>query len=333
MDPLTQGVIGAASAQSVARPGELRRASVIGFLSGLVADVDVFIRSATDPMLVLEYHRHFTHSLFFIPIGALVAALVLWPLFRRGLSFRRIYLYAIAGYLFSGFIDTCTSYGTYLLWPLTETRYAWHIISIIDPIFTLGLILAVVLAYRFRRTRISRFGFLFASGYLLLGYVQLQRAESIMFELAEQRGHVVERHMVKPTFGNLLLWRTIYLADDRFYVDAVRVAVSPRHYPGEDIERFDSASLPAQVAADTTLYHDIERFHHFSDGFVAYYPGRADILGDVRYALSPLSVTPLWGIEMDFARPEQHIRYEFYRSVNRETRQQFADMLLGRDID
>ena len=333
MDPLTQGVLGAASAQSVSRPGELRRATVIGFLSGMLADADVLIRSSSDPMLVLEYHRHFTHSLFFVPVGALLAAIILWPFFRRGLSFRRLYLYALAGYLFSGFIDTCTSYGTYLLWPLTNTRYAWSVVSIVDPVFTLGLIVAVLLAVKRKLPMLGRYGLLFAGSYLLLGYVQLQRAETVMFELAEQRGHQVERHMVKPTFANLLLWRSIYLAEGTFHVDAVRVALSKRVYVGNTIARFDTASLPAQVTADTRLYRDIERFHHFSDDFVIYYPGRADILGDVRYAMTPLSVTPLWGIELDYNQPQQHVRYAFYRQADRAARQQFVDMLFGKDIN
>ena len=32
-----------------------------------------------DALLVLDYHRHFTHALAFVPFGALIAALLLWP--------------------------------------------------------------------------------------------------------------------------------------------------------------------------------------------------------------------------------------------------------------
>src|SRR5690606_29471703 len=51
----------------------------LGALGGMAPDLDVIIRSASDPLLALEYHRHFTHSLAFIPIGGLlVAAPFLW---------------------------------------------------------------------------------------------------------------------------------------------------------------------------------------------------------------------------------------------------------------
>ncbi len=60
----------------------------------MAADLDVLIKSSTDPLLALEYHRHFTHSLLFIPVGALVCTLLLRPLFFRMFSWKRAYLYA-----------------------------------------------------------------------------------------------------------------------------------------------------------------------------------------------------------------------------------------------
>lgn len=332
MDVLTQGIIGAASAQSVANKKEIRQATLIGFLSGLLADADVFIQSASDPMLVLEYHRHFTHSLFFIPFGALLACLVLWPFFRRRLSFRRLYLYSFAGYLFSGFIDTCTSYGTYLLWPFMQDRLAWHIISIVDPVFTLGVLIAIVFAFKKQQALLSRAGLVFAGCYLLLGVVQLQRAESVLDTVVAERGHEIEQYMVKPTIGNLVLWRSIYLAGDTFYIDAIRVGIDTRIYTGDTIDRFKTGSLPTTIATDSILFRDIQRFDRFSDGYVAYYPGRDNILGDVRYSMSPLSSLPLWGIELDFDKTAEHVHYAFYRQVSEEHRQQFVDMLLGREL-
>ena len=52
---------------------------MVGLAAGLLADADVLISSANDPLLNIEYHRHFSHSLFFIPIGAAIA----WMLGRK----------------------------------------------------------------------------------------------------------------------------------------------------------------------------------------------------------------------------------------------------------
>ena len=60
MDPLTQGVLGATLPQASVSGRYAASAGLLGFLSGLAADLDVLIRSSTDPLLFLEYHRQFT---------------------------------------------------------------------------------------------------------------------------------------------------------------------------------------------------------------------------------------------------------------------------------
>ena len=151
MDPLTQCLLGGALAQSAANRKETRLALAIGFIAALPADADILIRAGGDPLLNIEYHRHFTHALIFIPVGALLVASVLWLLLRKRIGFKRIYVYALLGYATSGLLDACTSYGTHLLWPFSDERIAWSIIAIIDPVFSLILIIALVFGFRYRK--------------------------------------------------------------------------------------------------------------------------------------------------------------------------------------
>ena len=109
MDLLTQGLLGGALALSVADEKNARSAAVIGFAAGLLADADILIHTPDDPLLNIEFHRHFTHALVFIPIGALIAASILWPLLRKRLVFKKIYGFALLGYATSGLLDACTS--------------------------------------------------------------------------------------------------------------------------------------------------------------------------------------------------------------------------------
>ena len=81
MDLLTQGLLGAALAQAGSKQQETRIATGVGFFAGLLADADILIQSDQDPLLTVEFHRHFTHSIFFVPFGALIAALILWFFF------------------------------------------------------------------------------------------------------------------------------------------------------------------------------------------------------------------------------------------------------------
>jgi inner membrane protein len=333
MDIVTQGFLGATVTQLVAKKEHVRKATFIGMFAGVVADADVFIRSTTDPLLSLEFHRHFTHSIFFIPIGAFIVFILLWPFLRNQLSPRYLYLYCFSGYLLSGFIDACTSYGTHLLWPVIDSRISWHIISIIDPIFTTILIISVIVVYKTKKTIYSRYGLLLAASYLLVNVLQLNRAESLIFQLAEKRGHTIENMMVKPTIGNNVLWRSVYLYDDHFYIDAVRVGMNKQVYQGTSIKQFNlDESLP-MLDTNSILYKDIERFEYFSDGFVSEFPGKPEILGDIRYSMDPLSDIPLWGIEMNVSDTNQHVMFDSYRITSKEARQKFVDMLLGKTSD
>lgn len=333
MDILTQGILGAALAQSVAKKEEKRRATWIGLFSGVIADADILIQSSADPLLTIEYHRHFTHSLFFIPFGAAIAAILLWPWLKRHFDFSRLYVFCLAGYSFSGFIDACTSYGTHLFWPLYDQRVAFHIISIIDPVFTLMLLFAVIVSYR-KLADYSRYGLAFAACYLLLGYVQLQRADTYLQQIAAERGHEIERSVVKPTLGNLLLWRSIYLSRDRYYVDAIRLGIfSPyRLYAGGNIQQVIPQRYFLQLDTSSVLMNDIQRFTEFSDGYVAIHVDRPEVLADIRYSNVPNSLSPLWGIEMDLEQPDKHARYTFFRDLSKQKREQFIGMLLKNDI-
>jgi inner membrane protein len=330
MDLLTQGLLGAALAQTRARPAETRLAAGVGFMAGVLADTDVFIASSSDPLLGVEYHRHFTHSVLFIPLGALLAALLAYPLLRRRLGFARLYLFALLGYCLSGFIDACTSYGTYLLWPLYDERIAWRIVAIVDPLFTLTLLAAVSIALWKRRSRAAYAGLLLCGAYLALGVVQHQRALEAAVQLAASRGHAVERLVVKPTIGNLLLWRSVYLSGERFHVDALRLAGGTRVYPGDSVSAFDLQRDAPAVPAGSELDRDIARFDDLSDGFVIRHPGRSDVLGDIRYSMFPTSAQPLWGIKVDFDAPQRHTPYLFFRDSSVQQRRQFLDMLLGK---
>lgn len=333
MDLLTQGLLGGTLALSVADSRQSRYAALTGFAAALVADADILIGASSDPLMNLEFHRHFTHSLIFIPAGALIAALLLWPFLRKRIGFSRIYIYALLGYATSGLLDACTSYGTHLLWPFSDERIAWSIIAIVDPLFSLVLLIALILGFKYCKPRPARIGLALAGAYLLIGLWQHNNALQSAFELAAERGHAVERIIVKPTMANLVLWRSVYRSEGRYYVDAIRVGAGPeRIYPGDSVAVFDiERDLPG-IEKDSVLARDIERFSRLSNGYVVPDPGRARVLIDVRYSMLPTAITPMWGIDLDVGSNAQHAKFEVYRDRPGNARDLFLDMLLGRDL-
>lgn len=335
MDLLTQGLLGSVVALSASKRSEARSAVGIGFAAALLADADVLIGSASDPLLKIEFHRHFSHALIFIPAGALIAALLLWPLLRKRVEFKRIYLYAILGYATAGLLDACTSYGTHLLWPFSDTRIAWSIIAIVDPVFSALLLIALIIGFKRCRPRPARIGLGFAGAYLLLGLWQHQLALQAAIELATARGHEVQRVLVKPTLANLLLWRAVYQSGEYFHVDAIRVGLgssSARIYPGSSIRAFDARRDLPDLQEDSVLAGDIERFSVLADDYVVLDPGRSQVLSDIRYSMLPTTLTPMWGLDLAVSSPSQHAGFEVYRDRPDNARELFTAMLLARDL-
>ena len=332
MDILTQGLLGGVLAQSVAKKDETKLATLIGIVAGILADADIFIYSANDPLLNIEFHRHFTHSLFFIPFGAAIAMALFWPFIRKRISLSRLYLFSLMGYSLSGVLDACTSYGTHLFWPLSDERTALNIISIIDPIFTFILFLTLVVTLRLKRRPITRVGLLLAAIYMSLGYVQLQRAQDVAEVLIASRGHQSTQHIVKPTLANLVLWRSVYVHQNRIYVDAIRVGIFSKNkiFEGESVEKFVVAKHLPDLNASSVLYKDIQRFKIFSDEYIAINPTQKNVIGDLRYSMLPNKTKPLWGIVINQAQPQDHADYQFFRDTGRNVRQEFINMLLNR---
>ena len=333
MDIVTQGLAGAVLAQSFSKKHETRLALAIGFVAGLLADIDaLFTQSEADPLLQLDFHRHFTHSIFFIPFGGLLAALLMWPVLKKHLPFKRLLIFTTAGYATSGLIDACTSYGTSLLWPFSDERISWNIISILDPLFSFALILAILFAALKRTPRYAQLGVCFAITYLFVGFTQHERVEAMAMEVAKSRGHEVERMEIKPTMGNLLLWRSIYESENHFYIDAFRIGLdTAKVYQGESAKRFQATDLPLLDTGSVTA-EDIKRFDFFSNGYIALHAGDKPMIGDIRYSMLPTSIKPIWGIELDLSDQESHTPFNQYHDTSDATRQAFLDMLLGEDV-
>ena len=289
MDPLSQGTVGAAFAQSTGNKNNLFKIGVIGFLAGMAPDLDVLIQSSNDPILFLEYHRQFTHSLFFIPIGSLIVALFISPFMKSSMNFKTVYIASFLGYATHGLLDACTSYGTLLFWPFSNERITWNNISIVDPLFTIPALILVGTAIKTRKRIFSFFSIGWIIFYLTLGFVQYERALSGANELAKSRGHDAERLTLKPSFGNLILWKSIYQYQDAFYVDAIRTALSSTICLGENIEIFNYQQHLPGLDKESQQAIDIERFRWFSQDYLGFDKDKI-LVTDVRYSMSLIHI-------------------------------------------
>jgi len=292
VDPLSQAMIGSGLAASAAKRDTVRKAVVCGALGGMAPDIDIIIRSAADPLMAVEYHRHFTHSIFFIPFGGLLVAALIWLiLYRRQGSFWTIYLFATLGFATHGFLDACTSYGTRLLWPVSNLRVSWNVISIVDPIYTFPLLGFVIAGVIKKSVRLIQVGFALSLLYLGYGYMKHEQVDGIVRELAQSRGHGVERILLNPTIANNRLWRTVYQHEGRYYVDAVLVPPFQAHsiHEGTSVVTIDKETVFPSLPADSVQREDIRRFAYFSQDFIM------STCSLLVYAISTIGITTYFG--------------------------------------
>jgi len=321
MDPLSQGVIGASLAQATVNDKRyLISAGIIGFLSGMAPDLDILIRSAQDPLLFLEYHRQFTHSLVFIPVGGLLCATILFFIFRfkKNLSFKKVWIFATLGYGTHGLLDACTSYGTLLFWPFSYSRISWNNISIIDPLFTLPILILILMSIFFKKNLLARIALIWGLLYLTLGAVQHNNAKQIAKDLASKRGHIIERIQVKPTIGNLFLWKSIYESTGYFYTDGIGLYPIQKIYEGERSKKLNINEDFSWLNKESQQAEDIKRFEWFSGGYVSVSKKNPNQIIDIRYSMLPNEITGLWGIELSKdASIDEHIKYVTNRSLSK----------------
>ena len=322
MDPVTQGIVATTAAQTYSKKNNLIIASIIGFLAGLAPDIDIFIRSNTDPLLFLEYHRQFTHSLFFIPIGSFICTFTFYYLFAKkfSFSFKETYIFSTIGYATHGIIDSFTTYGTQLLWPFTDARFAWNTVSVIDPLFTLPVIIFCLLTLIKKNNKYSFYAITWMLMYQLAGFIQKDRAENIIYDYAKLKGHDINEIEAKPSFANIVVWKVIYSDNNNYYVNAIRLGLSHKIYPGEMIKKLEIRKDFEWLEPSSQQAIDVERFRWFSNDYLGIAKHNENIIYDIRFSSIPNEVEGLWGIQLDKNKgKDEHITYVTNRgkSINR----------------
>lgn len=329
MDLVTQAAVGAIVALSVAPKNLVKRAAVVGALSGLAPDLDTLLGVSSDPLVSLEIHRHFTHSLVFIPFGATLVTLLVWLGSLRKWSWHSIWWFALLGFSTHGLLDACTSFGTHLFWPFSMERTAWNIVSVVDPLFTIPVIGLAITSILNKRRFSAILGATWGMLYLFLCFHQHNIAIAEQGALVSSRGHYPERSVIKPSFGNNVLYRSVYEHEGIFYVDAIRVGwfSIPHIYTGSGIAKLEVKDVFPELDQPSQHKQSILRFQKLTDRFLVLHPGKKLVLGDIRYAMIPSSIRPLWGIRITPKTP--HGPVEFIQMRNREPGEikLFIDML------
>lgn len=220
MDSVTQAALGAAIGGAIAPPGQRRKALLVGAALGTLPDLDVFIDYG-DAVANFTYHRGFSHSLLVLPPFALLLWLALrrWWAPVRAAPARWLAIVGLA-LVTHPLLDAHTAYGTQLFWPFEPPPAMWATLFIIDPLFTLPLLIgvAIVAARPGKRASSTAVRAGLALCVLYLGWSWL--AQSIVARHTEQelaaRGLSGAPVFIVPSPFNTMLWRIVVLTDEGF---------------------------------------------------------------------------------------------------------------------
>ncbi|SLN39218.1 metal-dependent hydrolase [Oceanibacterium hippocampi] len=290
MDSLTQFVLGAGVAVACLGPKTgARKAALIGGVLGTLPDLDVLYPFA-DPVASFTLHRSATHSLL---VQALATPVVAEPLVRLfdGLKGERSRTWIAVYLVFAthALLDGLTIYGTRLLWPLVETPFGLGSVFIIDPLYTLPLLVVTVWAlfvggWTPRLARAVTAALVLSTAYQGWAIVEQRLVTERARTALDAHGVTPERLMATAMPFNTLLWRAIAIDGDRYYNlylpvfgNAPPALHAHRRLPpgGTCIERLPAA---ATLAA-------------FAHGFYRVdLEGRYLVLSDLRMGLTPAYV-------------------------------------------
>ncbi len=223
MDSVTQFVLGAGVGVAVlGRRVGLRKAAVAGGLIATLPDLDIFWPN-DDPVDRFVSHRSATHSLI---MHALVT-----PLLGEGLrrlygaledQRLRAYLAVFLCLTTHALLDAMTIYGTQLFWPIWPEPLGLGSIFIIDPLYTVPLLVVTIWALfngswtpRFAKALIA--SFVFSTAYLGWSLAAQQIAEARSARALADNGLSYRSQIATPMPFNTLFWHAIAVDGSRYY--------------------------------------------------------------------------------------------------------------------
>jgi len=278
MDSITQVALGASIAGLVAGKTLGRSVLLTGALLGTLPDMDVLIDYGS-AVANFTQHRGFSHSLFVLaPLSLLLAAL-LWR-WKPQLAFSRWLLLTALVLLTHPILDTFTTYGTQLFWPLGRPL-AISSVFIIDPLYTLPL-LAGCAAFLLRPTAVRAItaGLVLSTGYLGWSLAAQQAITERVQPVLAKAGFADAELLVQPMPFNTVLWRATAITGQQ------RIEIVTGFLDGNSPLTLEYFTRQPELASSVAQLPETRRLEWFTRGFLDYQTLNGEITAtDVRLGI------------------------------------------------
>lgn len=265
MDSLSQIALGGAVSVAVmGRHSAAWRAALAGAVLGTLPDLDVLIDHG-DAVRNMVLHRAETHSLFWLSLVSVpLAAGVVGLMGQRSLWWRW-WLACWLALVTHPLLDAMTVYGTQLGLPWTDHPYAVGSVFIVDPLYTLPLLVGVTSALRTSPggwgLRANTLGLLLSSLYLGWGVLAQQQVSSLAQAELRRQGLPAQQVLVTPTPLNTVLWRVIAVDGDHFFEGFYSLLDADTRI------HFDAFSRGTSELAAVSGLEPVQRLSAFTQGF------------------------------------------------------------------
>ena len=287
MDSLTQAVLGGAVGHAAAGKTLGRRAALWGALAGTVPDLDVLAYPFLDTAGELVVHRGLTHGLAFGLVVGPALGWLAWRLSRwRSPSAERagpaawrawVALWTLA-LVTHPLLDVFTVYGTQLLAPFSRRPFAVGSVFIIDPAYTVPLLVCLVVGVVRKRPRWAAVGLAVSCGYLAWSVA----AQQTVRQRVVPRLPNAERALVTPMPLQTLLWR-VEVERDGFVETYTHALLAP-----DALEPLADAVPLAAFEGETEATRGVRTLRWFSRGWLVDPPGEAPgVVADARFGRGP----------------------------------------------
>ncbi len=288
MDSLTQLTLGAAVGEATLGRQAGNRAILWGATCGTLPDLDVFIPFG-DAVRDFTYHRSFSHSLFVL---AVLTPAVVWLILKfhpqTAHLRRRWYALVYLSFFTHIMLDCFTVYGTQIFWPFWHYPVSGSTVFIIDPAYTLPLLVGVLCALIMtRRTGrghlLNTAGLTLSSAYLAWTLAAKLHVEHVARESMTQQGFATDRVLTIPAPFNSLLWRVVAMAEDGYYEGFYSLL--------DDTRKVRFTRYPNQtglLTGELESHWPVKRLQWFTHGFYSVLREGDDIImNDLRMGSEP----------------------------------------------
>jgi inner membrane protein len=261
MDSVSQIALGAAiGVATMGRRTALWKAAAWGAVAGTLPDLDVLIDHG-DAVRNMVQHRAETHALFWLTLFSLpFAAAVAWLHGEQAL-WRRWWLALWLALVTHPLLDAMTVYGTRLALPFSDRPFGVGSVFIIDPLYTLPLLVGLVASLARGSLRANAVGLVLSTAYLAWGVAAQQHVERVARASLASQGIAAAQVLVTPTAFNSVLWRVL-VVDGASYREGFYSLLDETAQV-----RFDAFARGTELAPALDQIDSVRRIADFSRGF------------------------------------------------------------------